>query len=343
MATPRVTVVMVAWNSAFFLPECLLALRAHAGLPYFLQVVDNASSDGSVGIVRELAPDARVLSNVKNVGFCRAVNQGIKLARTDYVLLLTSDVALREGCLAALVAFADQHLDAGSCGPVLVRRAPEQFVAADAHQPPIAARRVDSLGMRLNRRRIGYNLAEGSPLESAPSRPVEVFGCSGACVLYRRRALETVALDGEFLDEDFFTYKEDVDLAWRLRLAGFSAWCVPTALADHVRRLRQPRGSWRDRLRQRRAVPRRLRQLSFKNQQLMLVKNEQWPNMLWDLPWLTLRWGEWLLLSLTLEPFLWRTLPTLVRQLPAAWRKRGIIQRHAKVTPAQIRRWFTQE
>lgn len=343
MASSRVTVVIVTWNSAYFLPDCLLALRATAAVPVVLQVVDNASSDDSVAVVRELFPDARLLRNVRNTGFCRAVNQGIKLARTEYVLLLTPDVVVSPSCLAALVAWADMHPCAGSAGPLLLRREKNVAAGVVTREPDAGSWVIDALGITINRARVARNAGEGTVLKHLPSRPFAVFGCSGACVLYRRRALAAVAVDGEYVDEDFFMYKEDVDLAWRLRLGGFSAWCVPAAVAWHVRQLRQGQGGVLARWRQRRAVPARLRRFSFVNHHLMLVKNEQGPNLWRDFPWVAWRVVLRLLLGLTLEPFLWRHGLSVFRQVKSAWRKRRIVQRQAIATPVQIRQWFLRE
>lgn len=335
----RVSVVLVTWNSAYFLPSCLMGLRAQSGLDFTLQVVDNASADASMAVVREFFPEARVLRNFRNLGFCRAANQGLKLAPTEYVLLLNPDVVVHPDCLATLVAFADHHAAAASVGPKLLRREPAAAGLEPAGEGP-GPPRLDGLGLGLSRGRVARNCGEGASAAVAPKRPFLVFGCSGACVLYRKAALEAVAVAGEYFDEDFFAYKEDIDLAWRLQLGGYSAWCVPTAVAAHHRRWRQPAGSWLARLVQRRAMTRELRLLSFQNHHLMLVKNEQGKNLLHDVLPILGRELLWLLAALTVEPFLWRGVPRLWRQLPAALRQRQVIQARAKVTPAQIRQWW---
>ncbi|MDD5110145.1 MAG: glycosyltransferase family 2 protein [Patescibacteria group bacterium] len=333
----RVTVVLPTWNSGNFLPACLGALRQQQFRDFVLQVVDNASSDRTQPIIRELYPEARLLTNFKNVGFSRAANQGIRLARTEYVLVLTPDVTLTPDCLSELVAFADHHPDGASFGPKLFRGEGQEIEGE-----PVSVERgmiLDSAGLRIGRSRRARNRGEGEPDGPAYQQPQAVFGCSGACVLYRKSALEAVALDGQFFDEDFFAYKEDVDLAWRLQLAGFSAWFVPAATGYHVRRFRASRG-WLGKLQTRRKLPRPLRALSFKNQRLMLAKNEHWYNARRDvLPLIACEFFA--LVSLVLaEPFLWRSLMTLRRQLPAAMQKRRRIQAFTRVSPQDMRKWF---
>src|SRR3989338_8291231 len=156
----RLTIIMVTWNSAHWLPGGLGSLRQQKFKDYFLQVVDNASGDGSVGVVNEFFPEARMLRNFRNVGFCRAVNQGIRLARSEYILLLNPDVILQRNCLEELVAFADAHPQAGSFGPKLLRQAgnfSEAFDEEGSHFAPV----FDSTGLSMNRRRLPKNRGEG--------------------------------------------------------------------------------------------------------------------------------------------------------------------------------------
>lgn len=335
---PRVTVVLVTWNSARDLPGCLAALRQQVGIDFAVQVVDNASTDESVSVVRWHFGAAQITRNGENAGFCRAVNQGLELADTEYVLLLNADVTLTPGCLAELVAFADGHPTAGSVCPKLLRRdagSPEAFAGARG-APPV----IDGAGLRMRRSRVCANRGEGERDVGQYQHPDLVFGCSGACGLYRRSALQVIAVDGEIFDHHFFAYKDDVDVAWRLQLAGYEAWYVPSAVAYHVRQVRRPAARWRERIRQRRMIPPALRSQSLKNQYLMLVKNEHGENFVRDLLPIFGHAILLLLLSLTWEPFLWRALPLLWRQLPSTWRKRRIIQAQARVKPAEMRKWF---
>lgn len=336
---PRVTVMIVSWNSARDLPDCLGALRQQVFIDFAVQVVDNASTDASVGVARRHFPRAHITVNGENVGFCRAVNQGLALAASEFVLVLNADVTLAPECLAELVLFAATHPAAGSVGPKLLRRnAGSREVSAIAFAaPPI----IDGAGLQMGRRRVCANRGEGERDIGQYQQPAPVFGCSGACVLYRLQALQAIAVEGEIFDHDFFAYKDDVDVAWRLQLAGYEAWYTPSAVAYHVRRVRRSRASWSGRIRQRRMIPPALRSQSLKNQYLMLVKNESGENFVRDLLPIFGHAILLLLVSLMWEPFLWRALPPFVQQLPAAWRKRRIIQAQAKIKASDMRRWFT--
>ena len=338
---PSVTVVLVAWNSERRLPQTLLALRQQSNPPPALLVVDNASSDGTVRTVRELFPNAAVLRNFRNVGFARAANQGIKLSRTPYVLVLTPDVMLEPSALRVLLAAATFHPEAAGFTPKMLRREPDDVDAMVP--PPVTTPVVDAAGLAMSRTRSAGNRGEGERDLGQYDRTEPVFGCPGACALFSRSALEAVAVNGEYFDEDFFAYKEDVDLAWRLQLGGFASWYVPSAVAYHLRRVRKPPISWGGCRAARRAMPRSLRLQSFINQHVMLVKNEQLRNFLRDAPPIIGRELQWLALSLTTEPFLWRGILRLWRMLPATLRKRRQILRQSKVRPEEIRAWFTKK
>jgi hypothetical protein len=155
-------------------------------------------------------------------------------------------------------------------------------------------------------------------------RPGPVWGADGPVPVYRVAALGDAALPGrrggvEVLDEDFFMYKEDVDLAWRLRLLGWSAWYEPAALAWHVRTVRAGR-----------PVPLWVRVVSWRNQHLMQVKNESLAAFVRDAPWILAR--EVLTLGhmiLTDAPRL-RAIPAFLATLPSALRKRRVLWRRVR-------------
>lgn len=337
-----VTVVLVTWNSSRTLPEVLAAVRRQTVPPQAAVVIDNASADGSAEAARAACPTALVLRNRRNLGFSRAVNQGIELTRTPYLLLLNPDVTLHPRCLAELLLAAAAYPAAAGLAPKLIR-VPLDVELDPAGAPVGSVVRLDAAGLRMNRSRVAANRGEGEPDVGQYDRVEPVFGCPGACALFKRTALQAVAVQGAVFDEDFFAYKEDVDLAWRLQLNGFASYFVPTAVAYHRRRFRQPSGGVVAQLAARRAIPRRLRLLSFTNQHLMVVKNEQLANLWRDLAPITVQALKWLAVACTVEPSLWRVVLHLLRRMPAALRQRRIIQSRTKVAPAEIRRWFTTE
>jgi len=170
-----------------------------------------------------------------------------------------------------------------------------------------------------------------------------VFGVSGSAPVYRRAALEAVSYEHEIFDEDFVTYKEDVDLAWRLRRAGFTAWYLPQAVAYHDRSLGGT-DTWREQVRRRQAWPRELKVYSWVNHLGVLIKNDSVTNLLKDAPWVItheLKKAGFLLLTdpLTLAFGLKR----LGKLLPSFLRKRKALAKQAVVPQRSLRHWWLNQ
>lgn len=327
---PKVNIIIVSWNAHSVIGNCLASLRAQTWQDFGVIVVDNASQDGTAEVVRRDLPGTTVLRNPQNVGFARANNQGIALTQGAYVLTLNPDVELAPTFLERLVKFADAHPGGGSfCGKLLKRPASDGTPAV-----------IDSTGLRVTRGRRVLDRGEGEPDAGRYDVVEQVFGLSGACALYRRTALEDAAQDGEYFDEFFFAYKEDVDLAWRLRLLGWEAWYVPMAVAIHPRGLGRRNGGLVARLSQRRQRSRALRLLSWRNHRTLLLKNEQLSNALVHAVPLGLRELSALVYGLVAEPFQLRGLLQLVRHLPRLLRQRRALLRRRRVTAREMRKWF---
>jgi GT2 family glycosyltransferase len=224
-AAPRVTAVVVSYNTREELRRCLASLRAHAGLPGQVVVVDNASTDGSADMVTAEFPEARLLRNRENLGFSRANNQGLREATAAYALLLNSDAELMAGALPALAARLDAQPRLAAVGPRTLN--PDGTVQV-SFGPALTP------GNEWRQRRLvrGVKNRDPSALTEAAARAAreqEPEWLSGACLLVRKEALDSV---GGF-DEGFFLYEEDVDLCLRLRRAGWRLLFTPAAEVVH--------------------------------------------------------------------------------------------------------------
>ncbi len=215
-SAPTVTVVIVNWNGQRFLARCLEALRAQTLPPSEIILVDNASTDGSADWVRVHAPHVRLILNDRNLGFAAANNQGIRAASGEYVALLNNDAFAEPGWLAALVAAAQSNPRIGSVASLMLF----------ADRPEV----VNSAGVCVDRCGVTWDRAGGEPASSQGAALVPVFGASGGAALYRRSML--LALNG--LNDAYFMYLEDVDLAWRARWLGWEAVLAPAARVLHV-------------------------------------------------------------------------------------------------------------
>jgi N-acetylglucosaminyl-diphospho-decaprenol L-rhamnosyltransferase len=222
---PRVTAVVVSYNSREDLRRCLASLRAHSGIPCQVVVVDNASTDGSADLVAKEFPEARVIRNRENLGFSRANNKGLREAAGAYALILNSDAELTPGALPALVARLDARPRLGAAGPRTLSPDGTVQVSFGPALTPLAEWRQRHLVRGVKRR-------DPAALEEAAARAGvehEPDWVSGSCLLARKDALDAV---GGF-DESFFLYEEDVDLCLRLRRAGWGVLFTPAAEVVH--------------------------------------------------------------------------------------------------------------
>lgn len=216
MAPTGSSVIVVNYNGARWLPRCLGAVSAQEGVdsPEII-LVDNASSDGSVALVREQFPHVRVVALETNVGFAAATNVGARVAQGPYLAFLNNDTEPAPDWLAALRRGLEEHPWAAM--------AASRIVLLDDPE------RLDSAGDGLTRAGGAFKHFHGQPVSTALA-PREVFGvCAAACFM-RREVFEAV---GEF-DEDFFLVHEDVDFSYRAQLLGYRCVYVPDAVVRHA-------------------------------------------------------------------------------------------------------------
>ena len=338
----KVSVQIVTWNSKRYIENCLDSVLAQDFPDFSVMVIDNGSNDGTVELLRSTYPTVSVLQNFKNQGFAKANNQGIHLASGEYVLVLNPDVILEPDFLTNMIKTADSHPEAGSFSPKVYKLFSEAIDDQDQSglREAVKSDIFDSTGLVIKKSRQAFNRGEGQKDRDLYTREEEVFGASGAAVLYRKKALEETSIRKEFFDQDFFAYKEDVDLAWRLQLYGFTCWYVPSAVCYHHRGFAAPQGSDRKVASHRKNISKVLRSFSFRNHHLMLVKNEHVLNIILTLPFFLAREMKIIFYALIFEPFQYKSMGSFFRLLPGALIKRRVIKAHRRVQPRDIRKWF---
>lgn len=217
-----VSVVVVTWNGLHHLRRCLPAVldqRLDGSDALELIVVDNASVDGTREYLSDLArtePRLRVIPNPSNLGFAGPNNQAFQAARGEFVATLNNDAPPQPGWLAALLHAARGSARTGSVASQMVFD----------HAPDT----IQSAGITLDLAGIAWDRLVGQPATSGETQVTEVFGASAGAALYRAEMLR--ALGG--FDARYFMYLEDVDLAWRARIAGWQALYAPDAVVRHA-------------------------------------------------------------------------------------------------------------
>jgi hypothetical protein len=225
---PTLSIVIVSYNVADLLEECLKSIYANHGVDFEVWVVDNASSDDSVARVRRGFPEVRVLESPYNGGYAYANNLALRQAGGDYFLLLNPDTMLSPTALRDMVRFMEEHPEAGIAGPKLVREDGSLDLACRRSfpSPSVSFYRMVGLSGRFpHSPRFGrYNLTFLDPDQEA-----EVDSVVGAFMLVRRQAVEEAGL----LDEQFFMYGEDLDWAMRIKKKGWKVFYNPRVVVLH--------------------------------------------------------------------------------------------------------------
>ena len=212
-----VAVLIVNWNSGGLLTECLESLRAQRRPPDRVIVVDNASTDDSLAHASSLLNCVQLISLSRNLGFAQANNVGAQAATNfDGLAFLNPDAFAEPGWLEALVGAAEQE-------PTVAAFASQMRFASDPHY-------LDGAGDSYHVAGRAWRNGHGEPTAEWPQANAEVFAPCAAAALIRRDAFEAV----RGFDERFFCYFEDVDLGFRLRLAGHRCIYVHSAVVRHV-------------------------------------------------------------------------------------------------------------
>ncbi len=227
----QLSVIIVNYNVRAFLENCLISVRkALSGIEAEIFVVDNASDDGSIDMVRQKFPDVHLLANDRNVGFAAANNQALRECKGDYVLLLNPDSIVQEDTFRVMIDFMEKNPEAGLAGCTLLN--PDGSLQLPCRRsfptPWVAFTKIIGLSTLFPRSRLfgRYNLTYLDPDESYP---VDAVG--GAFMFVRRQVVQQVGP----LDEEFFMYGEDLDWCYRIQSAGWKIFYVHSTRIIHYK------------------------------------------------------------------------------------------------------------
>lgn len=310
MQTTLLTIQIVGWNSEAVLAVALEGLREVSRQPVVIRYIDNGSSDNSVKLVRRALPKVEIIELPHNVGFAAAHNFGFARTTTPFVLTCDPDLKLNWPGIQQLLTFFDDDTLGAVQGKLL------RYDDASL---------IDSAGIDLSfslngRERGAHEKDVGQYAKDWP-----ITAATGACALYRMSALKKVAdSQGKIFDEDFFSYKEDVDLGWRLRKAGWGVRYYPVLVGWHKRTLgKRGIGGWgltlaaiKERLASKRT------RYSLRNWVWMVIKNASARQLITLWPFILGRVFVFLVLSV----WSWSLLavwPEIIGGIPLMIRKRS--------------------
>jgi Predicted glycosyltransferases len=247
----KVSVVILNWNGAALLREFLPSVIAHTNSELAdVIVADNGSTDDSIDVLKAEFPEVGIIQMVQNLGFAEGYNQALREVKTEYSVLLNSDVQVTPGWIEPVVSFMDAHPQTAACQPkVRSYRNPEYFEHAGA-----CGGFIDHLGYPFCRGRLFHILEKDNQQHDTI---VPIFWATGACLFIRTKLFYEVG----GLDGDFFAHMEEIDLCWRLKSRGYDLYCIPQSTVFHLGAAtlstESPRKTY----------------LNFRNNLLMLYKN----------------------------------------------------------------------
>lgn len=318
---PPVAAGIVNYNGGAKTARALHSLLRQTLVPREIAIVDNASADGSFEALRAEfrgVSQIQFLSNQRNEGFGRAQNQAIRATRAEYYLALNQDAILAPDYIERLVGALRSRPWAGYAAGLI------HYCDAQGKALPF----VYTAGHWWLRNRTALNRYYRHSYPESRIESREVGGANGCAPLYRRAMLESIDLGGgEYFDETFFLYMEDVDLDWRAHLAGWTCWFEKAASALH-----EEGAAFDD--------PDLYAQI-FANRWLMILKNDTLGDFLLHLPFI---------LKADLRQFWFElfqrgrgpraVLRALRGRVGEAWRKRKIVRSRAAAPPKDLRAWM---
>lgn len=232
----QLSVIIVNYNVKYYIEQCLRSVFSsisHAGMEAEVFVVDNASSDNSVEYLQEQFPkkdypNLRIIANVRNVGFSRANNQAVHLAKGEYILFLNPDTLIADNTLGDCLNFAKQQADFGALGVKMLcdngRFAKESRRGLPT--PWVSFCKMSGLTSLFPKSRT-FARYYMSYLDKEQPAKIEII--SGAFMMVSRKAIDTCGC----FDEDFFMYGEDIDLSYRIIKGGFQNYYLPLPILHY--------------------------------------------------------------------------------------------------------------
>lgn len=367
-----VTISIINYNDRKFIFQAIDSAVNQTYPNLEIIITDNLSTDGTREEIEAMLPEWEArrreisadtnpdeenpalvyIKSEENSGFGRPHNQAFRLGRGEFFLLLNSDAILKPDYVAqALEIFEDESVGAVQ-GKLLRYDFDKRELFKDAEHSEL--NRIDTVGLAMLKNRRIICIGQGSADKGQFEERAEVFGADGAVPTYRKAALESIKLpifehkgkkkvnEFEYFDEDFFMYKEDVDLAWRLRLAGWKTVYQPTAVAYHGRGSGDSMAkNYLKIIEERKKINPRAKYYSFLHQRLMQIKDDS-PSLLFTKhfpAFIIKEIGAWGYMAI-FERFTFRLIKDFYRLVPVFIKKRQMVRERTKVGDAEMAKWF---
>jgi GT2 family glycosyltransferase len=312
----KASIVFCNWNGGEDIIKALKSVERQTYKGIETIVVDNGSTDGSADNIEKGFKGVRLIRSASNLGFAGGNNLGIAGASGNIIFTINQDVILTEDFVEKIIRYFEKAPDsAGSVGGKILR---------------MDGKLIDSAGLRLSRARRFFDRGSDEPDDGQFDEPEEVFGICAAAAAYRKSMLEKISGGNRFryFDERYYLLVEDVDLAWRARHCGYSAYYYPDAVCYHVR----GGAGWKNKNKQ---------YLSFRNRCFLIIKNEYLINIILALPWLLFYDCSRLIYLIFSNKMVWKAIREIIRELPSLLKERRLILKNSRMKPSGARRWIS--
>ncbi len=332
-----VSVTIAAKNEEQNIAKSLSSALNQSYRPIEIFLIDDTSTDKTAEVAEqcyknylESKPQSTksftIVRNLTNLGFGGSHNAGIRRAQGNFILCLNADCELDKDYVQWAVDIFTRNEAVGAVQGKLINR---------------KTRKIDTTGLIIFKNRRVINRGQGMKDKGQFENEEEIWGVDGAAPVYRREMLEDIRIEDEYFDADFFAYKEDVDLSWRMRWAGWKCMYQPKSVAYHDRSAgeritRNPL----EIIRERRKISEFAKFHSFVNQRLMQIKNET--------PYLFFKYAPQILVKeimswsyvLLFEKYGWKSAWEFFKLLPRIIRKRKYVMAKRRVSDQEMERWL---
>lgn len=258
---PKVSVVILNWNGLNHLEKFLPSVIATSYKNMEVVVADNGSTDNSVFFLEKNYPQIKLILFKENFGFAKGYNKALEKVDADYYVLLNSDVEVQSDWLDKAITLLESDKLYAACQPKLLSYNNKQFFEYAGG----AGGWLDSFGYPFAKGRI-FDVCEEDHGQYEKEEPI--FWTSGAAMIIR----SSIFKEMKGFDKYFFAHQEEIDLCWRMQLAGYKLFSCPSSVVYHIGGGTLPRGNTLKTF------------LNFRNNQIMLYKNLPWSQKWWKIP-----------------------------------------------------------
>ncbi|MBU4315430.1 glycosyltransferase family 2 protein [Patescibacteria group bacterium] len=340
----HVYVHIITWNERKYLPDLLESLRLQTYQDFSIRLLDNGSTDGTVEYIRQFMPTSLIAHNKKNLGFAEGHNQLIRFtlghAHEDEdcaILLINADMLLEPNAIEVLVRSCKKGV--GAVQPKVYRAFGENL-GDEYLEETVKSDVIDTTGLSVSKSWRMFDRGAGDLDKGQYDSASDLFGPSGAIALFPIKTVIDLMEGNDFFDSDFFTYREDCDLAWRLQKRGWKTVFEPKAIGYHYRGMfGAQKQSWFGRLRNRQGQSPFFAAYSTRNQIFVLLKNLTIGDFILSFPHIIIDEGGRLIYTFIFEGQTRRRILEIWKFIPKMLKKRKAIKKRQLKSEREIRKY----